>query len=356
MTRDLSILATPFVRRAGRRFCASILFLAAATLLLWTANASAQTDGRLFFLNPGNGDYLIGGIDPSGYFHSTPAGTRSTLVGTTHLVANNTAIVAYNKTTGYAELVAIDGYGHAGFRPTGFGVNWNFIVATGGNFLTYAGNGNDSGQAAAFAVKQGGYIDHQIWAGSLSPWTNIVQTGDYLIFYNQVTGLFDATIFSPVSSNLEQNSLSVATIPTDYGVMAAVDDNVILYNSTTGAFRIVSMYFIGNGNDFPDRRDTGTLAKFYGAILPSAGRVVFYSYGSGDVLVAHLTQSGELVSDKKTKIPIYTDAFTTGSYLCFYNAENGELAVYSLSTGGTLTRHSVQQIGSGYTFTAAAHS
>jgi hypothetical protein len=30
--------------------------------------------------------------------------------------------------------------------------------------------------------------------------------------------------------------------------------------------------------------------------------------------------------------------------------------VYSLTTGGTLTRLSVQQIGSGYTFAAAAHS
>jgi hypothetical protein len=356
MTRDLSNLATHRVRRARRHFCAATLCLVAATLLLWTGNASAQTAGRLFFLNPGNGDYLVGGIDPSGYFHSAPAGTRTTLIGTTHLVANNTAIVAYNRATGYAELVAIDGFGSAGFRPTGFGVNWNNIVPTGGTFLTYAGDGNNSGQAAAFAVKQGGYIDHQIWAGSLSPWTNIVQTDDYLIFYNQITGLFDETIFSPVSTTLQQNSLSVATIPTGYGLMAAVDDNVILYDTTTGAYRVVSMYFVGNGKDFPDRRDSGTLEKFYGAILPSAGRVVFYSYGSGDVLVGHLTQSGELVSDKKTKIPIYTDAFTTGSYLCFYNAENGELAVYSLSTGGTLTRHSVQQIGSGYTFTAAAHS
>lgn len=355
MTQDLSILPTPYVRRAGHRFCAAILCLLTAALLLWTANASAQTAGRLFFLNSANGDYLVGGIDPSGFFHSAPAGARSTLVGTTHLVANNTAIVAYNETTGYAELIAIDGYGNAGFRPTGFGVNWNYIVPVGGSFLTYSGNGNNGGQGAAFAVKQGGYIDHQIWAGGLSPWTNIVPTDDYLVFYNQVTGLFDATIFSPVSSTLRQNSLSVDTIPAGYGVTAAVDDNVILYNSTTGAYRVVGVFFVGNGNDFPDKRSSGTLEKFYGAILPIAGRVVFYSYGSGDVLVSHLTQSGTLDSDKKTTIPIYTDAFTSGSYLCFYNAQNGELAVYTLSTGGTLTRASVQQIGSGYTFAAAAH-
>jgi hypothetical protein len=356
MTRNLSTLATVCFRRAGRRFCTAILSLAAVTLLLWTADASAQTAGRLFFLNSENGDYLVGGIDPGGYFHSTPASSRSTLKGTTHLVANNAAIVAYNRNTGYAELVAIDGFGNAGFRPTGFGVNWNQIVPTGGDFLSYGGDGNNGGQGAAFAVKQGGYIDHQIWAGSLSPWTNIVQTDDYLIFYNQVTGLFDETIFSPVSSTLEQNRLSVATIASGYGVMAAVDDNVILYNTSTGAYTVIGLYFVGNGNDFPDRRNSGTLQKFYGAILPSAGRVVFYSYGSGDVLVSHVSQSGELVSEKKTKIPIYTDAFTSGSYLCFYNAENGELAVYSLTTGGTLTRLSVQQIGSGYTFAAAAHS
>ena len=41
-------------------------------------------------------------------------------------------------------------------------------------------------------------------------------------------------------------------------------------------------------NSFPHRRNSGTLEKFYGAILPIAGRVVFYSYGSGDVLVGHL--------------------------------------------------------------------
>ena len=337
---------------AGLRFCGSAVVLVAAAILLLTANAPAQIAGRILFLNATNGEYLIGGVDPSGYFHSTPSATRPTLVGTTILQANNTALVAYNRNTGYSELVAIDGFGNAAFHPQYFGSNWNTITGSGGDLLFYSGNGNQGGQGVIYALKQGATFDREIITTDLSPWTNIVQNDDYLLFYNQVTGLFDETILSPVYSGLLQNAKSVATLPTGYSLMSAVNDNVILYNSGTGAFRVMSMYFVGNGNDFADARDTGTLEKYYGAILPTAGRVVFYSYGSGDVLVGHLSQSGQLDTDKKTRIPIYTDAFTSGQYVCFYSAESGELAVYSVSTGGTLTLRSSGKIGSGYTFSA----
>jgi hypothetical protein len=54
--------------------------------------------------------------------------------------------------------------------------------------------------------------------------------------------------------------------------LIAFNDNLIMYNSGTGAYEVLGLYFTGTQKDFPDKRDSGTLTEYYGAILPTAGR------------------------------------------------------------------------------------
>jgi hypothetical protein len=326
-------------------------------LWLGGAMAQAQVAGRLFLLNPQTGAYLAGGIDIGGFFHAAPAGTRSTLKGTTSVVANNTALVAYNSSTGYSEFVVIDGYGNVKFNPQQFNTSATTIVGSASDFLFYYGNANQGGTGSFIATQEGGTYLKTLQTAGLSPWSNIVQTDDYLCFYNFQTGLFDQTTLSPVTQSLQQDSTAVVTLPPGYNVMAPVNDNLIMYNSGTGAYEVLGLYFTGTQKDFPDKRDSGTLKEYYGAILPTAGQVVFYGYGTGDALTATVGPNGLLQQEKDITLPLYTGAVTTGAYLAFYNAATGTLDVYSISAStGVLSLRSTQNIGPGYTAITATKS
>ena len=345
-----------FCRRQLSFFLTHRILTLVAALLFGGAMAQAQVAGRLFLLNPQTGAYLAGGIDVGGYFHAAPAGTRSTLKGTTNLAANNTALVAYNAATGYSEFVVIDGYGNVKFNPQQFNTSATTIVGSASDFLFYYGNANQGGTGSFIATEEGGYYLKTLQTAGLSPWSNIIQTDDYLCFYNYVTGLFDQTTLSPVTQSLLQDSEAVQTLPANYNVFAAVNDNLIMYNSGTGAYEVLGLYFTGNQSDFPDKRDSGTLKEYYGAILPIAGQVVFYGYGTGDALTASI-QTGQLQKMNDMTLPLYTGVVATGSYLAFYNAATGTLDIYSVSTStGVLTLHSSQNIGAGFTGITATKS
>jgi hypothetical protein len=332
-----------------------ILMLVTA-LWLGGAVAQAQVAGRLFLLNTQTGAYLDGGIDVGGFFHAAPAGTRTTLKGTTSLVANNTALVAYDSYTGYSEFVVIDGYGNVKFNPQQFSVGANTIVGSASDFLFYYGNANQGGTGSFIATEEGGYYLKTLENAGFSPWSNVVQTDNYLCFYNYLTGLFDQTTLSAVDPGLLQGSNAVLTLPANYNVLAPVNDNLILYNSGTGAYQVLGLYFVGNEKDFPDKRDSGTLKEYYGAILPTAGQVVFYGYGTGDALTATISLTGQLQQENDITLPLYTAAVTTGSYVAFYNADSGVMDVYGVTTTGTLTFRSTQNIGAGYTAVTATKS
>jgi hypothetical protein len=325
-------------------------------MLFGGAMAQAQVAGRLFLLNPQTGAYLAGGIDVGGFFHAAPAGTRTTLKGTTNVVANNTALVAYDSYTGYSEFVVIDGYGNVKFNPQQFNAGATTIVGSASDFLFYYGNANQGGTGSFIATEEGGVYLKTIENAGLSPWSNVVQTDDYLCFYNYLTGLFDQTTLSAVDQGLLQDSTAVQTLPANYNVLAPVNDNLILYNSVTGAYQVLGLYFTGNEKDFPDKRDSGTLKEYYGAILPTAGQVVFYGYGTGDALTATISLTGQLQQENDITLPLYTAAVTTGSYVAFYNADSGVMDVYGVTTTGTLTFRSTQNIGAGYTAVTATKS
>lgn len=325
-------------------------------MLLGGATAQAQVAGRFLLLNPQTGAYLVGGIDVSGYFHSAWGGTRASLKGLTNLAANNMALIAYNSPTGYSEFVVIDGYGQLRFTPQQFSAGANIVQGSGNNFLFYYGNANQSGSGSFITVGEGGYYQKTLENASLSPWSNVVQTDDYLCFYNYKTGLFAQTTLSPVNQALIENNYSVVTLPANFNVFAAVNDNLIVYNSGTGAYEIQGLLYKGNGNDAPILRSSGTLKTYYGAILPTAGQVVFYGYGTGDALTASISQSGLLQQENDITLPLYTGVMTTGSYVVFYDAVGGNLDVYGVTPAGALTLRSTQPIGAGYTFMTATQS
>jgi hypothetical protein len=325
-------------------------------MLFGGAMAQAQVAGRLFLLNTQTGAYLPGGIDVNGFFHPAPAGTRTTLKGTTSIVANNTALVAYDSYTGYSEFVVIDGYGNVKFNPQQFNAGANTIVGSASDFLIYYGNGSQGGTGSFIATEEGGYYLKAIENAGLSPWSNVVQTDDYLCFYNYLTGLFDQTTLSAVDQGLLQDSNAVLTLPAGYNVLAPVNDNLILYDSVTGAYQVLGLYFTGNERDFPDKRDSGTLKEYYGAILPIAGQVVFYGYGTGDAQTATISLNGQLQKENDSTLPLYTSALTTGSFAVFYNANSGLLDVYGVTTAGVLTLLSTQNVGTGYTAVTATKS
>jgi hypothetical protein len=345
------------LRRRLLPFSSTHRILTLVTAMLFGgAMAQAQVAGRLFLLNTQTGAYLAGGIDVGGYFHSAPAGTRTTLKGITNLTANNTSLVAYDSATGYSEFVVMDGYGNVKFNPQQFSAGANLVVGSASDLLFYYGNTSQGGTGSFLATEEGGYYLKTLVNTGLSPWSNVVQTDNYLCFYNYQTGLFDQTTLSPVTQGLLQDKSAVVTLPPSYGVISAVGDNLIMYNSGTGAYEVLGLFFVGTGNDFPDKRDSGTLKEYYGAILPTAGQVVFYGYGTGDALTATISQNGLLQQEKDITLPIYTAAVTTGPNVVFYNAVTGVLDVYYVTPAGVLTMRSTQNIGTGYTAVAVAKS
>jgi hypothetical protein len=335
-----------------RRFLAPMLSLVAAAPLALTPFAQGQTAGRLLFLNPQTGAYQVGGIDIGGYFHAAASGTRPKLAGTTNIVPNNTAIIAYNQNSGYSEFAVVDGFGNVAFNPQQLGAGYPYIVGTGGNFFFYNGNANQNGAGVLITLNQSGTYNRQLWSETLSPWSIIVQSDNYLNFYNMTTGLFDQAASSQALNQpigeLLQDSSSVVTLASGYGVMAPINDNLILYNTGTGAYNVLGLYFTGNGKDFPDSRSKGMLKKYYDTILPIAGQVLFYGYGTGDALTGYLNQTAQLVTENDTTLPIYTDLVVDETYIVGYVASTGKLDVYSISTGGVLTLHSTTTIAAGF--------
>jgi hypothetical protein len=137
--------------------------------------------------------------------------------------------------------------------------------------------------------------------------------------------------------------------------MGAINDNLILYNTGTGAYDVLGLYFTGNGKDFPDSRSKGTLKKYYDTILPIGGQVLFYGYGTGDALTAYLSQTGQLVTENDKTLPLYTAVVVDGNYLIGYSGTSGNLDVWAISTAGVLKLNSSTTVGAGFNM-AISHS
>jgi hypothetical protein len=217
---------------------------------------------------------------------------------------------------------------------------------------------NGAGTAAVVTYLQGGWVERQPWTSTgLSPWTSIVQNDDYLMFYNFHTGLLAVAAFSAVDFGLLQSATqSTLTMDTGDGWIAPVGDNVLGYNSTTGAYQIVGAYISDSGINYAQFRSSGTLPKFYSPALRCDGRYVLYSYGSGDTTIAYIGQTGTLVKIQRTMLPLYTAMVSTGENIVGYNASTGELDVFAISQGGTLVAVSTQIIAAGYSSLVATHS
>jgi len=336
-----------------------MLSLVAAASLALSPLAQGQTAGRLLFLNQKTGAYQVGGVDVGGYYHAAASGTRPKLVGATNVVANSTAIIAYNQNSGYSEFASIDGFGNVAFNPQQLGAGYPYIVGTAGNFLFYNGNASNSGAGVLITLNQSGTYNRQLWSDSLSPWSNIVQSSNYLLFYNANTGLFDQTTSSqalnqPVGELLQYRS-SVVMLTNGYGVLAPINDTLILYNTTSGAYDVVGLYFTGNGNDFPDSLSKGTLPKYYDTILPISGQVLFYGFGTGNALTGYL-RNGQLIQESNTTLPLYTSLVVDQTYVVGYNEVSGKLDIYSLSNTGVLTLNSSTTLATGYGFMVVTQS
>ena len=338
----------------------TLAFAALASLAATAGAARAQTSGRIFFLNQQTGDFVVGGVGHDRLVHfPSPGkanfGTEKSLIGVTNVAAANDGIVAYNQTTGYAEIVVIDGLSDIEFIPNPFSSGWKTILGTGGYLYFYDGVSS----AAAVSLHQGGEVDNQPYTFTgLSTWTSIVQTENYLVFYNFHNGAVAEGVFSPVGQTFYQPAQSSLTTDTNCGLVAPIGlDQVLLYNTSNGKYDIVYVGTTGNGTDYIGFGSSGTLPTFLGAAVEVGGRVVLYGYGNGTAVVGYVSpRNGIFTKAQQKTLPLYSSVVSTGPYFIGYQQLSGLLDIYDIERNGTLALVATQTAPTGYTSLTVTHS
>ena len=299
----------------------SLLALALLTACaLPGVGAHAQNaDGRLYLVNRATGNQLAAGIDFPGQFRPGQAGTHPDAVGVSEVVGTPAGLVLYNRRSGVGRVVRIgaDGrldYGdHLGFSP-----NWDIIVGLGNRIFFYSSNG---AAAIGHIAPNGAYGQTQsLPAGSLSPWTHIAATDNYLFFYNSRSGITAVAAIDP-NGHLAQTASGQTRA--GYGYIITQGDRLVLYNQQTGAYESGGIRLASVGGALRGRYElssSGSIAPGFNKLVEHNGQLLLYNVGTGQALIGYLGRSSDLTGLHSASLsPGWTRIVSTYHYLFFYN-------------------------------------
>lgn len=316
------------VRRSGWLYA-----ILAAGLILIPSLGKAQSVGRLYFLDRATGLQTLGTIDFPGQYQQSRNSTLPELVGADIVTSTAAGLLVYTRATGAGRIIRLgaDGVPDYGTRNI-FARTWQKMVSLGDYLFFYD---NRRSAAIGYISPDGRFVLTQSLLNSLSPWTHILATENYLLFYNQNTGVIVTGSITP-SGQFVQTARGNAGTGFDYLVNSG--DRIILYNQASGKIQSGQIRAIAGNAQLTGRYQitgAGVVAAGFSSLEAQNGHVVLYNADNGQMNVLGFDQSGKYtVTQQLNILRNWTTLVSTGNYLLLYNNVSGGAAAGYISDAG----------------------
>ncbi|MFN7929798.1 MAG: M4 family metallopeptidase [Blastocatellia bacterium] len=329
-----------------------------ATEAAW--EAVGVSGAHLFFYNAQNGSAAAVQVTNAGQFGwqvGYGAGALSTEWSNIVPVANY--LLFYNTRTGLYAVAKVDQNGKMTTVNNGYIARNMTKVAATDKHVFFFSEYDRSGFAGTVNTSSGAFsVTQSFGAGAFSPWTDIVDTKYGMFFYNRADGTV-AVVNVQANGTLNQTDGKVRYLAAGYDQVVVQGEDVLLYNSATGAY--VPGFVDSRGKfDFMTLTSCGaTLPAGYKKIVAANNKLFFYNPNTGAGAVGFLIKiSGKLspypyycagqLSIQKTYSTFatgWTHLVNTSNGLLFYNQNNRAGAVGRFASDGSFVQ--TQGFGAG---------
>jgi hypothetical protein len=339
----------------------SSLFAAAIALACSAASpAFAQGEGRLMFINPSTGAWASGGVDQLGAYHLNSAGWSAAYIGRTDLFATNAAFMTttYWNYTGVS--LNLDNFGKPAPGGSSFTAHMPIEqrASLGGFAFFYGANGS----AEIYRTSVDGAATRTFATTSFSPWTNIVATDNYLLFYNYNNDVIATGVITNAGGFQQTFAGSVKNA---YSSVASLGDNVLFYNPFTRQGEAGQIMYAGANqtNPYVKRQDV-VFDDVFSDFVKSKNYLLLYSSSTGNAETGHFTTGGYFVVDQRFHVGRgqfnagagYSTVIPCGPFLLFYDLSSGLAQVGEIRNDGSYAPTQYLTAGKGWALVAASHN
>ncbi|WP_395698170.1 hypothetical protein [Methylocella sp.] len=296
----------------------------------------ADGAGRMLFVNGGTGRVIVAGIDKNGYFQTSYDVTTAAFVGTDSVIPTSAGAILYSYYGGGARAILLDGDGAINPGSSyNFSKQWYYSIGDGNHTLFYdlAGNGGDGAVVASYPD---GTLRQTFSSTSFTHWTLLGKTENFLFWYRSSDGLF-VTGDINVAGQLTQDTRA-ATTKTGYTNIAAVGDDILLWNVNSGAWESGAISFSGTTSAYVATAGGSTNSLGLAGVDVAAqtnGHLFLYASATGAALTGHFVEPlqsagkpGLFLKDQSFTLgKYYTSALRCGQFLTLYGYGTGQIQV-----------------------------